>query len=122
MLEVNGRLKTAGINELSDERYKSGITTLAGALGKLMQLRGTEYFWRTEEFPALNLGKEKQMGVIAQEVEKVLPELVHTDDDGYKAVDYTKMIPLLIEAIKEQEARLEKQEQQIQELLNKKSE
>ena len=47
------------------------------------------------------------MGVIAQEVETVLPEAVSEDKDGYKWVDYTKLVPLLIEAVKEQQAEIE---------------
>ena len=47
------------------------------------------------------------MGVIAQEIEEVLPEVVHARDNGYKAVKYEKIVPLLIQAIKEQQQQIE---------------
>ena len=65
-----------------------------------MKLRGTSYEWKSS-------GK-KALGVIAQEVEAVLPELVHTDDKGMKSVAYTELIPVLLEAIKEQQLLIQK--------------
>ena len=59
---------------------------------------------------------KKQIGVIAQEVETILPELVSTDNNGYKAVDYSKLTPVLIEAMKEQQAIIESQQKEIDEL------
>jgi hypothetical protein len=60
------------------------------------------------------------MGLIAQEVEKVLPEVVDTDEKGYKAVEYTKIIALLIEAMKEQEKKIDGQQKQIDLLMHNK--
>ncbi len=57
-----------------------------------------------------------QIGVIAQEVEKIAPELVITDEDGFKSVDYIKFTPILIEAMKEQQAIIDNQQKQIDEL------
>ncbi len=115
-LDVAGNIHTAGITETSDERFKTGISTISNAIGKLMQLTGREYFWKTTEFPEHNFTEGKQIGVIAQEVEKVLPDLVHTDNSGYKSVEYTKLIPVLIEAFKEQQREIEKLEKQVEEL------
>ena len=79
---------------------------------KLNTLRGVTYTWndkylkdKTED--EMKYIKINQVGVIAQEVEKVLPEAVTTRENGYKAVDYQKLIPLLIEAIKELSAEVE---------------
>jgi len=116
-LVVNGKMKSTGINETSDERFKQGITTISDAMAKVLKLRGTEFFWKTADFPEYNFDHSKQIGLIAQEVEKVLPEVVATDDKGYKAVEYTKVIALLIEAMKEQEKKLDAQQQQIESLL-----
>ncbi|MFA5929114.1 MAG: tail fiber domain-containing protein, partial [Candidatus Margulisiibacteriota bacterium] len=58
-------------------------------------------YWRTSEFPKHGFSKEKQIGFIAQEVEKVLPELVATDKEGNKLLSYEKLTPVLVEAIKE---------------------
>ncbi|MEQ8908419.1 MAG: tail fiber domain-containing protein [Vicingaceae bacterium] len=105
-LEVNGRLKTNGIQELSDARYKTNVETLTNALDKLTQLRGVSYDWDTTNFPEKNFNARKQIGLIAQELEPIFPELVHTDQAGYKSVDYSKLVAVLVEAVKEQNRRL----------------
>jgi hypothetical protein len=105
-LEVNGRLKTLGINELSDVRYKKDIQTLTNALANVEKLRGVSYDWKQAEFPQKNFEAKHQIGLIAQELEKVYPELVNTDAEGYKSVDYTKLVAVLIEAVKEQQVEI----------------
>jgi Chaperone of endosialidase/Major tropism determinant N-terminal domain len=80
----------------SDERLKKNITIIPDALDKVNKISGVGFEWNEKS------GKTgKDYGVIAQEIEKVLPELVVTRDDGYKAVRYEKIIALLIEAVKE---------------------
>jgi hypothetical protein len=83
----------------SDERLKANKTLLTDSLSKLSQLNGYEFDW----IPMIGIHENKghDIGVIAQEVEKILPEIVTTRDNGYMAVKYEKMVPLLIEAIKE---------------------
>jgi hypothetical protein len=94
----------------SDIRWKTNIKTIESPLEKLQQLRGVEFEW-IEDFRAHgNSGND--IGVIAQEVEQILPQAVQTRDSGMKAVRYEKLIPLLIETIKEQQ-------NQIDELKNK---
>ena len=112
-LEVNGRLKTNGIQELSDARYKTNIKTLSQALEKLSQLRGVSYDWDTTSFPDKNFNARKQIGLIAQELEPIFPELVHTGADGYKSVDYSKLVAVIVEAIKEQQAIIETQNRRL---------
>ena len=64
-----------------------------------------------------SIGKNKrQIGVIAQDVEKVYPEIVYTGKDGYKSVDYTKLTAVLIEAVKEQQQIIQNQNQEIESL------
>ncbi len=75
------------------------------------RLRGVSWEWR-EDVQSEHSGKD--MGVIAQEVEEVFPELVHTDEDGYKSVNYAGLIAPLIEAVKELDARLEALEKERQ--------
>ena len=106
-LEVNGTLKTILINELSDIRYKKDITTINNGLLLVNQLRGVNYNWRTKEFKNKEFDSTAQIGVIAQEVEKVLPQVVFTDTQGFKSVDYSKLTAVLIEAIKEQQITIE---------------
>ncbi len=67
------------------------------------RLRGVSFEWR-EDMPSGHRGKD--LGVIAQEVEEVFPELVHVDARGYKAVNYQGLIAPLIEAVKELDARI----------------
>jgi hypothetical protein len=84
----------------SDQRTKTNITTISNALDIVKELRGV-YFTR--------IGQTKQtVGVIAQEVESVLPEVVHTDSEGLKSVSYGNMVGVLIEAVKTLSERLEK--------------
>ncbi|AZQ64003.1 hypothetical protein EI427_17755 [Flammeovirga pectinis] len=85
----------------SDRRYKSSITPLQNSLEKVMLLKGVSYFYRADKFPKKSFDTDLQIGLIAQEVEEVLPELVKTDKDGYKAVHYAQTVAVLIEAIKE---------------------
>jgi len=86
----------------SDERLKDNITPLEGALNKISQIGGYEFDWNND---SSNSGHD--VGVIAQEIEKVLPELVVDRDNGYKAVRYDKIVALLIEAIKEQQLQID---------------
>ena len=101
-LYVHGDLNyNAGLNSVSDKRYKTNIKPLENTLDNLSKIRGVSYDWRRNEFPERNFTNKKQIGVIAQEVEAVFPELVSTSKDGYKSVDYVKLTPILIEAVKE---------------------
>ncbi len=88
----------------SDRRLKKNITPFAPMLDKVAALQPVNYFWRSDEFPNRHFGNAQNYGLIAQDVEQVLPELVDTDSDGYKAVDYSKLPLLTIEAVKELKA------------------
>jgi hypothetical protein len=89
----------------SDARFKRDIQPFAPSLDRVAALRPVDYSWRADEFPARALGTARSYGLIAQEVEQVLPELVSSDDQGYKAVDYTRLPLLAIQAIKELKER-----------------
>jgi hypothetical protein len=77
--------------------------------------------WRKEEFPEMNFGDGRQIGFIAQEVEEVLPEVVHTDSEGYKSVEYSKVVSVLVEAIKEQQKEIDELKQAKTELASLKA-
>lgn len=100
-LEVNGNIKSNAINETSDFRFKKDISTISGALDKVLRMRGVNYNWRTIEFPEKKFENGKQYGLIAQELEEIVPELVVTDAEGWKSVQYSHLVPMLIESIKE---------------------
>ena len=94
----------------SDERLKENIKPIPWALDKILKINGVTFDWKplTEEQKIYIHGNEgHDVGVIAQEIEKVLPEVVTTRDNGYKAVKYEKIVALLIEAIKEQQSEID---------------
>ena len=86
----------------SDERLKDNITPLSNAIEKINQIGGYEFDWNSN---SSHSGHD--VGVIAQEIEKVLPEVVANRDTGYKAVRYEKIVALLIQAIKEQQLQID---------------
>ena len=99
--------------QASDERYKSNIKSLPGILNRVKMLQPVEYEWNKEEFPENNFPDGNQIGLIAQEVEKLFPEIIATNQDGYKSIDYSKISVLLIQAMKEQQNEIEKQSDEI---------
>jgi hypothetical protein len=86
----------------SDSRLKDNITSISTPVEKIKSLRGVEFDWNSGE----QVGTH-DVGLIAQDVEAVLPEAVTTQEDGYKNLAYTKVIPLLVEAMKEQQTMIE---------------
>ena len=99
-LDVNGTIRATGdVIAYSDERVKENIKTIDNSLEKVNKLRGVEFNKKGED--------KKSIGVIAQEIEKILPEVVSTDDNGMKSVAYGNITGVLIEAIKELKAEIE---------------
>ena len=94
---------TSGAWSGSDARWKQNITPISSsdALDKVTQLSGVTYNWNQLDFPQNNFDSLTHLGFIAQEVEKIVPDLVTTGADGYKGVDYNGFAPLVVEAIKE---------------------
>ena len=93
----------------SDERLKENIQPIVDALSKVESISGNTYDWKAG-FETIHSHTGHDIGVIAQEIEKVLPEVVINRDNGYKAVQYEKIVPLLIEAIKELSAKVKELE------------
>jgi hypothetical protein len=102
----------------SDKRLKDNIVKIENPIEKIKKIGGYNFEWN-------KLGKENtinkgnDVGVIAQEIEEILPEATTTRDNGYKAVQYEKIVPLLIECIKEQQNMIEELQGQIKELKTK---
>ncbi|MBN2706619.1 MAG: tail fiber domain-containing protein, partial [Deltaproteobacteria bacterium] len=118
-LQVNGTLEFTAAYATSDRRWKKDLLPVVDALAGLRQLEGKSYSWRRDEFPDQGFPEGRQFGLVAQEVEKIFPELVRTDASGFKSVAYTQVVPLLIEAVKEQQDFLEKQNRTIASLLRR---
>ena len=105
----------------SDINLKENIKLIVDPLGKLEQIRGVSYDWKDEHIKARGgedgyFVRKHDIGVIAQEVEAVLPEIVATRDDGTKVVKYEKLVALLIEAVKEQQKQINQISQALQNL------
>lgn len=95
----------------SDASLKRGVVTLEGVMEKLRQLRGVSFFWKDEE-----RGTKRELGVIAQEVETVFPELVGVIDGKHLGVKYEKFAGVLIQALKEQDERITQLEERLRAL------
>jgi len=108
--EVDGTLKLYNSISYSDINLKEDIRTLDNVLPKLQQLSGYSYYWKNKK------DSTRQLGVIAQEVQKVFPELVKADKKGILGVNYNGLIPVLITAVKEQQTQINEQQTQIDEL------
>lgn len=93
-----GQLNATNFNSLSDARYKTNITPITCAGKKIAAINGVSFNWLENN--------KASLGVIAQEVEQVLPELVATGSDGFKSVNYSGIIGVLIEAVKELQAEV----------------
>jgi len=108
-LDGSSNLTVSGnVTAYSDIKLKKNIEVISNALDKVMQLRGVTY-------DRVDMDSPRQTGLIAQEVEKVLPEVVGTDEE-YKSVAYGNMVGLLIEAIKEQQEQIDILKEEIEEL------
>jgi hypothetical protein len=104
------QIRANAFTAFSDRRFKTDIDVLTNALDKLKKINGYTYKWKNKPDRTI------QIGVIAQEVEEVLPEIVTTDKDGYKSVAYSRLSVLLIEAMKEQQKIIENQNVKIEKL------
>jgi hypothetical protein len=100
-----GNFSATIFTSLSDITQKTNIRPIENSIELTKELQGVRFDWVDNNKPSL--------GLIAQEVEKVLPELIETGDDGLKRVNYSNMIGLLIEAIKEQQVRIEELEEKV---------
>lgn len=106
-LHVVGNICYTGTSgACSDQRYKKEITEIKNALAAIISLRGVTYDWKVDQFPTKDFTAEQQLGVIAQEVEAFFPQIVLTDEKGFKSVDYGKLTAVLIEAVKEQQIQI----------------
>jgi hypothetical protein len=128
-LQDNGTLHVDGdviaySSTISDQTFKDDVVTIDNAIDKVKKLRGVEYTWNS----GYRKGK-RDIGLIAQEVEEVLPEIVHEHEmplmedaeagKTYKTVDYEKMVGVLIEAMKEQQSQIDSLKAEVQLLKGK---
>lgn len=105
-LDVNGNVKATAFIYSSDETLKKNIVKITNPIEKVAQLKGVTFDWKSNN--------KNDIGVIAQDVQKVFPEAVQTGSDGKLAVDYARLVPVLIEAINAQQAEINELKAQIQ--------
>jgi hypothetical protein len=107
---------SGGWQQSSDRRFKDNVEDIEGALDKVLELHGVTFRWKTEEYKEKGFAEGRHYGVIAQEVEEVLPEVVKEGSEGDKGVSYTELIPILIESIKELKAENDELKRRIEAL------
>jgi hypothetical protein len=99
----NGNATLAGVlTQNSDVRLKTNIRPIRSALEQLQNINGYTYYWLDK-----NRDKSQQVGVLAQEVQQIYPQLVHQNEKGELSVNYMGLVPVLIEAIKELQKEIE---------------
>jgi hypothetical protein len=98
----------------SDRRFKENIKNIPNALAKVLRIGGYEFDWISNV--ELHGHEGHDIGVIAQEIEEILPELVQTRESGYKAVKYDKLVALLIEGMKEQQVQIDNLKSEVENL------
>lgn len=128
-LDVNGNIRANTTVYSSDERFKKDIKNLDGSIEKLKMLDGYSYlFTNSEDAVKNNLSDyNRSFGFIAQDFQIVFPELTYTDNEGYLSIDYVSLIPVLVEATKQQQdiiddliTKVKTMEEMINNLINEK--
>ncbi|MBI3894960.1 MAG: tail fiber domain-containing protein [Acidobacteria bacterium] len=107
-LTVSGSVTAVSVVETSSRRFKTNIQPLEGSLDEILRLRGVSYDWKAD-------GKH-DIGLIAEEVGEVIPEVVAYEDNGVdaKGVDYARLVAVLIEAVKEQQAQIRQLQSEVE--------
>jgi hypothetical protein len=97
-IAATGNITSPFFYSESDIALKEDVNPISNALKKVLKLTGVDFIWKKTN--------QKGLGVIAQEVEKIIPHIVSTSNAGYKTVQYDSLVPLLIEAIKDQQKQI----------------
>ncbi|CEG50350.1 Epidermal growth factor-like domain [Plasmopara halstedii] len=122
-LTVGGQVMGSGAYvDASDERFKRDVHRITNASEIVAQLRGVEYEYNTAKFPTkfLHDGR-RELGFIAQEVEKVAPQVVYTNREGYKYVAYARLMPVVVEALQREQQRADDNEKRLHQLYDEMS-
>jgi hypothetical protein len=99
---------TAGWFKPSDLRFKKNVKTIDSAIDKITSIKQVSFEWETSDYKEKGFPEGRHYGVIAQEVEKVLPDVVKEGPEGDKSVCYSELIPILTEAIKQQQQQIDR--------------
>lgn len=107
---------TGDVFTYTDTKMKSNIEPIGKALDIIGQINGVKYDWNSDTKSDLNISEGRQVGLLASDIEKVLPEIVKADQEGNKMVAYTKLTAVLVEAVKELKAENDQLRQRIERL------
>jgi len=113
---VGNIVATGNITAITDTKAKTNVEPITEALDIVDALQGVRYDWKDDFAQKTNMEQTRQIGLIAQDVEQVLPEIVLSPEEGYKSVDYSRITAVLIEAIKELKTQNEALQQKVEEL------
>jgi hypothetical protein len=116
MLYVQGNVSADNYYYNSDKRYKTSFEDIQNVIPLIRNIHPTYFIWNADNYPDMNFEKGRQIGFIAQDIEPLFPEMVKTNDNGFKSVDYGKMTVVLLQAVKEQQIQIEGQQKEIGEL------
>ena len=111
-VQINGNLHTIGTATSSDQRLKQDISPITNSLTKVLKLRPVRFKYRWDEFKKYSFSKGFHIGFIAQEVEKLFPEVVQENLDGYKGVNYSALSSVLVDSIQTQDSQLKELEEE----------
>ncbi len=101
-LHVSGSIcATGSIGSCSDERFKQNIHGIENALEQIEKIEGVKFSWKRDDYPDYDFSDEEQVGFIAQDLKEILPEVVSVGSNGYHSIDYGKLTPVLVEAVKQ---------------------
>jgi hypothetical protein len=103
----------------SDPAFKENVNEFSGGLDVISKMNVYEYDYKTEDFKDYNFSSDHQVGLMADELEALVPGVVKTDENGYKMVNYAKLTPVLTKAIQELTETVKKQEAMIEEIKKK---
>jgi len=113
MVRINGDLDvTGGYTKISDIQLKTNLIPFESGLEKILLLTTYYFHWNDEAIKNFKLKNKQQIGLNAQDVEKIFPEFVSKDSNGYKSIDYLKLTPVFVEAIKEQQQKINQLEKE----------
>ncbi|MEO1628928.1 MAG: tail fiber domain-containing protein, partial [Bacteroidota bacterium] len=110
--QVFGSISATAFNMSSDKRLKRNFADINSPLDKILATNGQRYFYRNDmtEYQYSNMPKTEQLGYIAQELQEILPQVVDEDDNGYLSVKYHMLVPVITEAMKEQQDIIDQQQ------------
>lgn len=100
---LSGAMTAGSYATSSDIRFKRDVQSIKDPISIVSQLRGVNFTWNTDKHEQFNALKGTKVGFIAQEVKEVIPDIVHENEDGFLSVEYSSIVPLLVEAVKEQQ-------------------